>query len=191
MNVLIAYATTEGQTRKIAEHLGDRIRGQGNRVCVLDTSLTDEATNIDGFDVYILAGSLHYNKHQPRLIEFAKRHAATLQRSHAAFLSVSASAARTDEESLAAVRQCISDFIQETGWIPCAWLPVAGAMKYTKYNFILRALLKHISKKNNGPTDTSKDHEFTDWHALEAFVDQFLKEKFVAQPKRRPEMIAS
>jgi len=30
-----------------------------------------------------------------------------------------------------------------------------------------------ISKRKGGPTDTSRDHEFTDWTAVDRFAHQF------------------
>jgi len=189
MNILIAYATTEGQTQKIAGWIGDWLRKRGHEVSVLEAALAGRGNQIDGYDAYILAGSLHQEKHQKELVEFAKRHVATLQKSHSAFLSVSASASRTDEGSQAATRRCIGTFIQQTSWIPRAWLPVGGAIKYTKYNFILRAVMKSISKKNNGPTDTSKDHELTDWEALEKFVDRFINDLLEAPVHDNPVLL--
>lgn len=174
MQILIVYATTEGQTRKIAEQIGEWVRALRHNICILDCALVNEETKVDGFDGYILAGSLHNQKHQASLARFVRRYRAVLQRSPTAFISVSASAARTDAGSLAAAKQCIDHFIQQTGWTPTVSMPVGGAIKYTQYNFLLRFVMKKISEVNGGPTDTSQDYEFTDWTALQSFVDQFL-----------------
>ena len=32
-----------------------------------------------------------------------------------------------------------------------------------------------MAEHENAPTDVSRDHEFTDWAALKAFVDDVLK----------------
>jgi menaquinone-dependent protoporphyrinogen oxidase len=174
MKVLIAYATTEGQTRKISEWVGDWARQHGHDVCVLDCALTDESTAISGFDRYILAGSLHMEKHQAELERFVKRHLSSLESAPSAFLSVSATASRKDPESQRAAVKCIGAFIERTGWRPTVCEPVGGAIKYTQYNFLIKAIMKRISAKNGGPTDTSKDHELTDWVALGTFLESFL-----------------
>lgn len=44
-------------------------------------------------------------------------------------------------------------------------------MAYTKYGFVLRWITKIISRRRGGPTDTTRDHDMTDWEA----VDQFAK----------------
>jgi menaquinone-dependent protoporphyrinogen oxidase len=47
---------------------------------------------------------------------------------------------------------------------------VAGALAYSKYNFFIKLVMKAIARKAGGPTDTSRDYEFTDWPALDRFV---------------------
>jgi menaquinone-dependent protoporphyrinogen oxidase len=177
MKVLIAYATTEGQTRKISEWVGDWVHQKGHDICVVDCALADEKTNVSGFDLYILAGSLHMEKHQPELEDFVRRHVEALQSAPSAFLSVSATASRKDPNSQLAAQKCFQTFIERTGWRPTVWEPVGGAIKYTKYNFIVKAIMRRISAKNGGPTDTSMDHELTDWVALERFMQSLFEDR--------------
>lgn len=176
MTVLIVYATTEGHTAKIADQIGDWARERGFKAYALDSTLTDENTNVSGFDAYIVAGSVHFEKHSEQLVTFVRRQWAALQKGPSAFLSVSGSASRNDEESQADARGYIQDFIRQTGWNPTKSLPVAGAMLYSKYNFFLRLVMRRINKQKGGPTDTSRDYDLTDWVALRKFVDDFLTE---------------
>ncbi len=34
--------------------------------------------------------------------------------------------------------------------------------------------MRRIAEKEGGPVDVSKDHELTDWAALDAFTDSFV-----------------
>lgn len=174
MRFLVAYATTEGHTRKIAEWIGDWLRSREHAVLVLDTAAIADDLKIDRFDSYVLAGSVHMGKHQPALVQFVLRNLAVLQRAPSALISASGTAARTDPASLGRANACIEAFVKATGWRPSATMPVGGAVLYTQYNFILRWIMKLITKGEGGPTDTSRDHEFTDWHALEDFLSGFL-----------------
>jgi menaquinone-dependent protoporphyrinogen oxidase len=54
-------------------------------------------------------------------------------------------------------------------------MQVAGALKYTQDDFFKRLMLQMISKSSGGSTDTSKDHEYTDWTALARFVSDFTQ----------------
>jgi menaquinone-dependent protoporphyrinogen oxidase len=78
------------------------------------------------------------------------------------------------EQAAADVQRMIDVFINDTGWRPARVLPVAGALAYSRYNFIVRFVMKQIARKAGAPTDTSRDYEFTDWAALDRFVNESL-----------------
>jgi menaquinone-dependent protoporphyrinogen oxidase len=50
---------------------------------------------------------------------------------------------------------------------------VGGAMAYTRYDPVTRWIIKLINRRKGGPTDTSRDHEFTDWTAVALFARRF------------------
>lgn len=41
-------------------------------------------------------------------------------------------------------------------------------------NPLLRWVMKQISKRHFGPTDTSRDYELTDWAEVQRFTDRYL-----------------
>lgn len=57
MKILIAFATTEGQTRKIARYMADEFQVLGHTVTLAD--VTDEPPPPAGHDAAILGGSIH------------------------------------------------------------------------------------------------------------------------------------
>lgn len=176
MKILIAYSTSEGQTSKIVDRVREWIDDGEHGVCVLDTSTMPDDLHIDEFDAFIIAGSVHYGKHQECLAHFVRSNLKVLQRSPSAFLSVSGSGSRLDESSQAESRKYIGKFTERTGWIPTTYLSVGGALKYTKYSLFFRSMLRGINASKGGPTDTSKDYEFTDWDELKHFIYGFLAE---------------
>ena len=42
---------------------------------------------------------------------------------------------------------------------------------YTKYNFLVRLVMKYIAKSEGASTDVSRDHVYTDWAALDILAD--------------------
>lgn len=46
-------------------------------------------------------------------------------------------------------------------------------MAFTKYNPIMHWVVKGISKRRGGPSDTSRDFESTDWRKVKQFVETF------------------
>jgi menaquinone-dependent protoporphyrinogen oxidase len=51
---------------------------------------------------------------------------------------------------------------------------VAGALAYSRYNVIVRFVMKRIARQAGGPMDASRDDELTDWAALDRFVGDAL-----------------
>ena len=48
-------------------------------------------------------------------------------------------------------------------------------MPYSKYNIFLRLLMQFIARVAGGDPDTSRDYEYTDWRAVEAFAAGFAE----------------
>jgi menaquinone-dependent protoporphyrinogen oxidase len=116
------------------------------------------------------------------MVTFAREHAAELNRMQAAFVSVTLSQAGVENmnatpeqraRASADVQKMLGRFYADTGWRPKYVKAVAGALLYRKYNFFVRFIMKWISEKAGGSTDTSRDHIYTDWAALERFLDEF------------------
>ena len=174
MNILIIYGTIEGQTRKIATFMADRIRDLGNEVSLVDSADMPVNLDIGVFDAVIAAGSVHNGHHQGGLLHFVRSHAEEMQAMPTAFVSVSLSMAGDETQDRLDAAECADRFLDVAGWKPTVVHLVAGALRYTQYDFFKGWMLKMIAGAKGASTDTSKDHEFTDWHDLEAFVDAFV-----------------
>jgi menaquinone-dependent protoporphyrinogen oxidase len=173
--ILIAYGTTEGQTRKVAEFIAERLRIRGHRVDVVDTA-SPAAAQVQPFYLAVMAcGSLHLDRHQSSLAHFLKANQDWLKLLPLAFFSVSLSAAMEDGDSRKEVRRAADQFMQECDLQPLLTTCVAGALKYTQYDYFKRTMMRLIARHHGQSGDTSHDHEYTNWPQLEADVDQFLK----------------
>jgi menaquinone-dependent protoporphyrinogen oxidase len=84
-----------------------------------------------------------------------------------AFFSVSMAAASKNEEEVAAAAKLARDFPETRGWRPVIVTSLAGRLAYLQYNFLIRFIMKRISEKEGGPTDTSRNYEMTDWTEVE------------------------
>ena len=73
------------------------------------------------------------------------------------------------------LKKCVADFTHETGWTPGRIHHVAGAFRYTPYDFLNRWAMKYIAYRKGAPTDTSRDYELTDWDDLTRFVNSLAK----------------
>ena len=174
MKILIIYGTTEGQTRKIARFLKDEAEKAGHDATLSDAS--DNPPDPDGFDRVIIGASLHVEKYQSPVKHYATKHYEKLNQMPTAFFSVSLSAAGKDKDSLAEISRIADKFCEDTGWRPRIVEQVAGALLYTQYDFFKRFIMRMISKKSGGDTDTSNDYEYTDWEQVKNLLSRLLKE---------------
>ena len=179
MRTLILYATRQGQTRRIAEHIAAGLGAQHIEVELHDVRTPLLPIDWTRYDWACLAASVHAGHHEPEMIAFVKRHRHALEQRQAVFVSVTLSEAGAEdvrkpaavrEQAAADARRMIDVFIQDTGWTPARVLSVAGALAYSQYNVLIRFVMKRIARNAGAPTDTSRDYEFTDWTALDRFV---------------------
>jgi menaquinone-dependent protoporphyrinogen oxidase len=181
MKAAVFYATREGQTRKIAERIASDLRAHQMEVDLRDVSTPDTPIDWDHYAVACIAASVHVGHHEREMIDFVRRHRHDLHRLATAFVSVTLTEAEAEDvrapadrrkRAAADAQRMIDIFIRQTGWHPDRSLPVAGALSYSRYNWPIRFVMKRIARKAGAPTDTSRDYEFTNWPALDGFVDE-------------------
>ncbi|WP_108683402.1 flavodoxin domain-containing protein [Methyloceanibacter sp. wino2] len=173
MNVLIVYGTTEGQTRKIAERVAKDVSDRGHSVEVHDAGESDAHVDLNAFQAVVVAGSVHQEQHQKAIKNFATAHSEQLNARPSAFISVSFSAALDDTRPEA--QRYVDQFVELTGWQPRMTLLLGGAVRFTEYDYFQEQVVKFIVMKRGLAADDGGDREFTDWDALDGFVDAFLK----------------
>jgi menaquinone-dependent protoporphyrinogen oxidase len=172
--ILIIYSTSTGQTAKIADHLARRIRDRDHTVECLDVGRLPRDLNLEAYEGIIIGAPIRMMKFPRLVVQFVKRNRDALNRHNGVFFAVCMAAADTRAEAQDQVHEWVGSFLRETGWTPRARTVFAGALMYTKYNPITRFVMKRISASEGRSTDTSRDHEYTDWDAVGRFADEYL-----------------
>ncbi len=185
--VLIVYGSSYGQTALIARNLAAHVRTRGVEVVVHDVKSFPRTLDPSQFDAVVVGGRVHGGKHPRRLARFVQRHLAALRKVPSAFYSVSMVVTRP-EGGREEAEQVALRFGQQTGWKPVLMATFAGAIKYTKYNFILRWMMKRIARTEGRSTDTTRDYEYTDWNDVRRFGDGVVR---MVLPPRAPEREAT
>jgi menaquinone-dependent protoporphyrinogen oxidase len=170
---LVAYASSEGQTGKIAHHVARRLENRGHLTRLIDIKAHDSEAGADDGDAAILAGSLHLSRHDEALTDFVHRHIAALRAMPSAFLSVSLTAASQDAREIAALDEVVRSFLHDVGWQPDRVELVAGAVHDRQLNPLERFVLHRIVDAHGVTRHPSGDTELTDWDRLDAAVDAF------------------
>lgn len=173
MSILVIYASIEGQTRKIAQHIAGRLEAKGQSVVITD--VREPGFAVPGrFDGIVLCAPIHVGRYPEAFARFVADWRDAIEAAPNAFVSVTLAIHSDDAEEQAEAREFPEKLAKKTGFRSRMVHHAAGALKFLEYDFFKRYLMRRIASKENGPVDVSRDHEFTDWAALDAFTDSFL-----------------
>jgi menaquinone-dependent protoporphyrinogen oxidase len=169
--ICIPYATSEGQTARIAAHVADVVRAHGHEADAVDVRGSGAGAP-DGYDGVVVGSSIHLGHHDKHVRDYVRKHREILERVPSAFFSVSLAAHGDEREA----ERYVDDFEQQTGWRPARVAMFSGALLYTQYGFIKRRLMKRIvgDKPGGLGTDVSRDYVYTEWDAVTRFTEDFL-----------------
>jgi len=162
-------SSTDGQTRKICERLGDILKRGGDEVTL---SMIDDAAALapSGFGLAVVGARIRYGRTDARVVAYANRHAQALNAMPSAFFSVNI-VARKPQKNRPETNPYMQKFLRRVAWRP-RWLEVfAGKLDYPRYGPIDRLIIRFIMWLTDGPTQRDAVVEFTDWRQVDAFGD--------------------
>jgi menaquinone-dependent protoporphyrinogen oxidase len=183
-DIPVFYATTEGQTRRIAEHLVAIFREKGFTSRAFDVA-SSEADYLDWACVraVLVGASLHAVRHQRAADAFVRDHIVDLNAHPSAFFSVSLTAASPTAAERDEAARIAAKLPAHAGWHPREIACIGGRLAYTQYGLLTRFIMKWIARRHGAPTDTSQDYEFTNWDDVARLADAVVQ--MVAAPTQR------
>ena len=170
-NVLIIYATMHGQAELIARRIAEVASERNVDATVQDVRKTTGA-DLAQYTSAVLVASVHFGRHQRSISRFVKANRARLAQMQTAFLSVSGDA--VDPATRPRAEQYVREFFRVTGWTPAEHQILGGAVKFTKYNILLRYVTKRSLAAKGIQLDPHRDYDYTDWAAVMRFAGAFL-----------------
>ncbi|KAB2895830.1 MAG: protoporphyrinogen oxidase [Kofleriaceae bacterium] len=169
---LVIYASAFGQTQAIATKLAERLRLAGHTVELAD--VRGRPPGPEGYDAVVLGSRVQAGKHAAELVDYVRTHREPLAQRATAFFSVSMSAATPSMGP--DPHDYVATFLKATGWTPGRWIAIAGGLPYRKFNPFLRLFMKFMSWRGGHSTDTSRNHEYTDWGQVARFADDLASD---------------
>jgi menaquinone-dependent protoporphyrinogen oxidase len=170
---LVCYGTGEGQTARVADRLAGTLRDRGHATTLVDLGEGSPERPVESFDAVLVGASLHYGRHQRAVRRFVRDELDALAALPTGFFQVSLTSASDDPDARAAAAATVEAFVEKTGWHPDRIGLFGGALRYSQYGFLTRLVMRQIARAQGGETDTSRDHEYTDWAEVAAFADDF------------------
>lgn len=173
-NILIVYGTKEGQTAKIAEHLGKQFLASGYQTNLINAKQIPKQFSFQGYNGVLIGSSIHMGSYSSAVSQFIRYYKDEIEKRPASFFSVSLSDASATPEERAQLDPYVKKFLNKAGWTPEKIGRFAGALAYTKYGWFTRFLMQKIATSKGQVADTSKDLELTDWEQVKNFGTEFL-----------------
>lgn len=173
--IAIFYATTEGQTSKIAEAIAREFSSMNfatHLVRANDSPWIFEARNYDGV---VIGASVHIGRFPLSFRRQVRENAAEIRKVPSAFFSVCLGILdKVHPQSRDAERKIVRDFLERAEVRPALQAIFGGAIRYSKYGFLKRMALHAIAQKAGAETRTDRDYEFTDWDEVRKFARDFV-----------------
>ena len=168
-DTLIIYSSTDGHTKTICKRLINFLK-DGDKIEIVSLEQAKKF-ELSEYNKVIIGASIRYGKHSKELYKFVNLNKDILNQKKSVFFSVNV-VARKSEKSTPNTNPYIKKFLKISDWRPKKIGVFAGRVDYPSYGFFDKYIIKLIMLLTNGPTDTSKSYEFTDWSK----VDDFSKE---------------
>lgn len=173
MKTLILFSTRDGQTREIASYLASELKEQGVYADVVNLNRTEEIQWAD-YDRVVIGASIRYGHFHPALDRFVKKHLDTLNSLPGAFYSVNL-VARKPEKRTPQTNSYTRKFLLNSPWQPELCAVFAGALRYPRYSWYDRFMIRLIMKMTGGETDTHKEVVYTDWAQVASFAREIAQ----------------
>jgi menaquinone-dependent protoporphyrinogen oxidase len=182
MRAAVFFATREGQAERVAQRVARDLRERNLHVDIIDVKDVRGSIDWCAYNAAFVIASVHAGHHEKEMIAFVRHYRDELDERHAPFLSLTLSQAGAElpgntlvqrETARGDALKMITGFMKDTGWHPEHTMPVAGALMYSKYNFIVKWVMKRIAHKAGFDGPANRDYEFTNWPAVDRFVAEY------------------
>ena len=170
--LLILYSTVDGHTKNICEYINKKLK---NRKIISISSLEDSVNfNIEQFDEIVIGASVRYGYHRKNVYEFIRKNKLKLDNKKTVFFSLNLTA-RKPEKNTADTNPYVYKFLKKTKWEPTIKDVFAGRLDYPNLDTLNKLAILFIMVITNGPKDTSKTYELTDWKRVNNLIKKIEK----------------
>ena len=170
--LLILYSTVDGHTKDICNYIYTKLKGR-KKVSII--SVEDSANyDLSDFEEIVIGASVRYGYHRKNVYKFIQQNIEKLDKVKTAFFSLNLTA-RKPEKSTPETNPYVIKFLKKVKWEPTIKEVFAGRLDYPSLDKLNKLAILFIMFITNGPKDTSKTYELTDWKKVDNLIKSISK----------------
>ena len=170
--LLILYSTVDGHTKDICNYIYKKLKERKN---VSIVSVEDSANyDLSDFEEIVIGASVRYGYHRKNVYKFIQQNIEKLDKVKTAFFSLNLTA-RKPEKSTPETNPYVIKFLKKVKWEPTIKEVFAGRLDYPSLDTLNKLAILFIMFITNGPKDTSKTYELTDWKKVDNLIKSISK----------------
>ncbi|KGF89566.1 MULTISPECIES: menaquinone-dependent protoporphyrinogen IX dehydrogenase [Prochlorococcus] len=170
--LLIIYSTVDGHTKEICNYIYKKLKGR-KKVSII--SVEDSADyDLNDFEEIVIGASVRYGYHRKNVYKFIQQNIEKLDKVKTAFFSLNLTA-RKPEKSTPETNPYVVKFLKKVKWEPTVKEVFAGRLDYPSLDTLNKLAILFIMFITNGPKDTSKTYELTDWEKVDSLINSISK----------------
>lgn len=164
------YATRDGQSRRIAEHIFRRLAASETLAPPQDVAVARPAPeDLTAASVIVLVAAVRYGRHLPEADQFLAVYRSLASPPPLALASVNLTA-RKPAKTTATGNAYLRKVIARHRLAPALAVAFAGRLDYRRYGWLDRQIIRFIMLLTRGPTDPDTSVEYTSWPAVDEFA---------------------
>ena len=158
------YATRDGQSRRIAERIANRLAEHGIAARTIDLAGASPASSSPAAArLVVVVAAVRYGRLLPEAEQFLARNR-TLPR--LVLLSVNLTARKPGKDTVEG-NVYLRKSIARHRLAPVLALAIAGRLDYSRYGWLDRQLIRFIMMLTGGPTDPATCIDYTPWDVVD------------------------
>jgi len=169
------YATRDGQSRRIAEHISRRLAEAETPAPAQDIAVAQPApADLAAAAVVVLVAAVRYGRHLPEADRFLAVYRSLPSPPPLALASVNLTARKSAKTTITG-NTYLRKIIARHHLTPAVAVAFAGRLDYRRYGLIDRGIIRFIMLLTRGPTDPNTCIEYTSWPAVDEFVARIIE----------------
>jgi menaquinone-dependent protoporphyrinogen oxidase len=161
------YATRDGQSRRIAQRIADRLAGLGIPALPQDLAgISAAPPSLGTARLVVLVAAVRYGLPLPEAERFLAGFQALREPPLLVLLSVNLTARKPGKDTVEG-NIYLRKSIARHRLAPAFALAIAGRLDYSRYSWLDRQVIRFIMRLTGGPTDSETCVEYTPWDVVD------------------------